>query len=107
MPPIRFEERRRVTESELKQIKYLSEQVTQTVGWYAHSKEVRGPYFRWFICQPGDDQGTGNLAELSDDTAYCAMAMNVIPSLLCEIESLKEELRKTDSFIQRKLGIPL
>lgn len=93
---IRFQEIRRLTEEDELEITRCLDHVTRTVGWYPHNYpgEVRGPFFRWFILQKGDDQGQNCLAPVEDDVKYCAMAMNSIPSLMYEIECLRQEIKR-------------
>lgn len=91
---IRFADIRRLTEEDETYINECLDHVTQTVGWYPHPREVRGPYNRWFRIQEGDDQDNGHLASTLGDAKYCAMAMNSIPSLMYEIESLRNEIKR-------------
>lgn len=77
----------------LEKAKGLKERSTRVVSWYAHSQHdgyrpgfatVRGPFFRWFLVEKGDDQGNNCLADQEDDAKYAAFAMNALP-LLVEI----------------------
>ena len=93
---------------DLKKLRELASKATKVVGWYPHSysptrpaesyaHQVRGPFFRWFLLQEGDDQSSlfpgnaGSLAPPEDDVNYCAAAMNSVPALLDEIERLQAE----------------
>lgn len=92
----------------LKKLKELCEKTTKVVGWYPHpydgQGQVRGPFHRWFLLQPGDDTPNKYLADHEDDINYCAAAMNSLPHLLERIEQLEELKAKADD-AQLKVAI--
>lgn len=70
----------------------LWEKSTKVVAWYPHPGNVRGPFGRWFNITPVDPQYEKHVASASDDAEYAAAAMNAVPYLIQEIESLRMEL---------------
>ncbi len=81
------------TEKELEILKELCGKATQVVGWYAHYKQVRGPFCRWFEITEVADQYKQHVGTIRDDLNYCAAAMNELPRLIAEIERLKKQLQ--------------
>jgi hypothetical protein len=84
----------------IEKLKELKERSTNVVAWYAHPREVRGPFGRWFTCDGGDN-GMGDpvkyptpVAPIEDDCAYAAAAMNAVPSLIKQIELMEWALNE-------------
>lgn len=76
---------------------------TKVVAWYPHGAEdgtVRGPFGRWFRCEPGDDQSKfypgnkGVLASIEDDVNFAAVAMNSFQKLISVIRKQQEVIEK-------------
>ena len=74
---------------EIEKIKETILKSTVVVNWYPHTEDntVRGPFGRWFTAI-GEDV---NLASLSRDVEYCALAMTILPNLVNEYEKLQEQ----------------
>lgn len=54
---------------------------TRVVAWYAHSKEVRGPWCRWFTCSEVAPEYKQHVAYTGNDCIFAANAMNTAPML--------------------------
>lgn len=79
----------------------LKKNSTQVQGWYAHSQEVRGPFCRWFTCSKVQPQYEKHVADVSDECAYAAAAMNDAPILakaLIDAMAGYKKLRDTIEF---------
>lgn len=84
-------------------IKEALEKSTKVNSWSPHSggdchgKEatVRGPFFRWFKVTPVEDKYKKHVAYDLDDAKYCAIAMNSIPFLLSQCESMEKAINTT------------
>lgn len=86
----------------LDELSKLCKKSTQVVGWYPHrySGQIRGPYYRWFILQPGSDDGQGRLASPEDDIEFAAAAMNTLPHLVIKIQELEQIIKDKDAVIE-------
>jgi hypothetical protein len=78
----------------IEELKYLYEKSTQVVGWYAHPAEVRGPFCRWLEVSEVASQYEKYVGSRADDAAYAAMAMNMAPHLIDQVETLCAELER-------------
>lgn len=79
----------------LKQIEEFEEIInnsTPVVKWYAHSKEVRGPFGRWFVATEVDKMYEHHVGELHNDCLFAATAMNMFYPLLQEVKELRKKL---------------
>lgn len=69
---------------------------TLVVNWYPHCHDdqegfkasVRGPHNRWLKVTKGNED---SIASASNDANYCAAAMNSLPFLIEQVESLRKE----------------
>lgn len=87
-----------ITKEQREELRRLAEKSTRVNRWYHHhqwSNEVRGPFGRWFTVLGGDN-GMGDpvkyptpVANVYEDAAFCAAAMNNIVALLDEIDRLE------------------
>jgi hypothetical protein len=85
-----------VTRKLLAELRELSKNATQVVGWYPHPAEVRGPFCRWLTVSEVAPEYEKNVASRADDAKYAAAAMNSIPALLDYIERLEGLLAVED-----------
>lgn len=90
-----------VSIKDLELLKELHAKSTRVVAWYGHAAEVRGPFNRWLTVSEVQPQYKNNVASRSEDAAYAAAAMNMLPKL---IECI-EELRKERDQLELQLGI--
>jgi hypothetical protein len=83
---------------DLTKLKAFLAKSTSVVKWYPHAggdcygpeATVRGPCFRWFkVTEPQGNSPQHNIADAVDDAKYCAAAMNAVPELIRELESLR------------------
>lgn len=66
---------------------------TEVVAWYSnYPGEVRGPFCRWFKVTDVAPEYKKHVAEVGDDSAYAAAAMNALPHLLDHADRLSAEL---------------
>lgn len=86
-----------MTPDTIKLLKEIISKSTKVNSWYAHRScedcgpneaTVRGPFGRWLIVVGGQDPHT---ASVEDDAKYCAAAMNWLPALITENDSLLSE----------------
>ena len=85
----------KITDDIIEELKRLQKDSTQVVGWYAHSREVRGPFCRWFTISENEEEvRKGNVAYAGNDCEYAAAAMNYMPALIDELEKAKREIEE-------------
>jgi len=77
----------------IENLKQLKSKSTRVVGWYAHYKEVRGPFCRWFTCSEVEPPHDKDVATTMDDCAYAAACMNDVPELVKAYEQIFELLK--------------
>src|ERR1700677_859530 len=70
----------------IEEMKELGKNATQVVGWYSHPGQVRGPFGRWFEVTPVPPEYEKHVATQSDDSKYCAAAMNNLPYVIQMVE---------------------
>lgn len=69
-----------------------AEKSTRVVSWYAHPKEVRGPFHRWFTCSDVSQEYRKDVAEIEDDCRFSATAMNSAERLAKAVIVLSDAL---------------
>ena len=95
-------------EVDLDLIKSLILKSTSVVNWYPHGYEstknmgatVRGPYGRWLYVTEKQGDDPEHIASAEDDAKYAAAAMNYLPHLVEEVETLREELQKMKDYYE-------
>lgn len=88
----------------IEELKELEKNSTQVVGWYSHPGQVRGPFCRWFEITPVAPEYEKHVATQSDDSKYCAAAMNNLPYLIQMIERSNKALAIANDAL-RKQGL--
>ena len=89
-----------ITKDLLEKLKEIASYSTKVVAWYPHWYDgtVRGPFGRWFTLTGGDN-GMGDpvkyptpVADIGDDVAFAAAAMNSFVPLMNEVERLNGQI---------------
>lgn len=65
---------------------------TRVVKWWPYPGSVRGPFHRWFNCEPVEEQYRDKVASQEDDCAYAAFAMNNFKKMIEALEVATEAL---------------
>jgi len=98
-----IEKKERLQPEDERELYHAMVRATPVVAWYSHAggdcygeeATVRGPCFRWFkVTAPKGNSPAHRIADDVDDANYCAVAMNMVPVLLSEIEYLRAAFRK-------------
>jgi hypothetical protein len=82
----------RITSKEISHLKELHSKSTDVVAWYQKGSVICGPYNRHFYASTVPDPYQHCVSAATDDAAYGAAAMTLVPKLIEYIEFLEGEL---------------
>lgn len=86
-----------LTPERLMELREIANASTKVTGWYAHSREVRGPFCRWFAVSEVAPEYRKHVADPVDDVRFAAAAMNSLVPLLDLVEKLTAAQQVTRS----------